>query len=74
MANQVRNLIEKSVKSYVDFFKRFKKDRYPVPEEIMNREFDPDTELEDNFLILKINILQNNEKIGFTELPMAVCD
>lgn len=31
MANQVRDLISKSVKNYVDFFNRFKKKSYPSP-------------------------------------------
>jgi len=37
MANQVRDLISKSVKSYVDFFRRFRKPNgvYPSPSEIM---------------------------------------
>jgi hypothetical protein len=54
MANQVRELIAKSVKSYVEFFRRFKKDDYPSPEEIIARDYDPDTDFEDNFLILKL--------------------
>ena len=35
MANQVRELITKSVNAYVDFFKRYKKDVYPLPDEIV---------------------------------------
>ena len=35
MANQVRGLITKSVHHYVDFFKRFKKEIYPLPEEVI---------------------------------------
>ena len=54
MGNQVRDLITKSVKNYVEFFRRFKKDHYPTPEEIIKREYDPDTPFEDNFLILKL--------------------
>lgn len=62
MANQVRELISKSVNSYVEFFKRFLKpnDEYPLPKEIMTREFDPDTELEDNFIILTLNVNNTN--------------
>lgn len=59
MANQVRELIAKSVKAYVEFFRRFKKDHYPTPEQIIGREYDADTEFEDNFLILKL-IIQDN--------------
>jgi hypothetical protein len=63
MANQVRDLVTKSVNSYVDFFKRFKKDKYPLPEEITKREYDPDSEFEDNFLILKLVI--NGQQVAF---------
>lgn len=56
MANQVRELITKSVKAYVDFFSRYKKKVYPTPKEIIEREYDPDTEFEDNFLILKLTV------------------
>ena len=40
MANQVRELITKSVNSYVEFFRRFRKpnNEYPAPQEIMKRE------------------------------------
>lgn len=62
MANQVRQLIQKSVTAYVEFFRRFRKanDIYPTPVEIMGREFDPDTEFEDNFLILKLAVNNTN--------------
>lgn len=62
MANQVRELISKSVKAYVEFFRRFRKpnDEYPSPKEIMTREFDPDTPLEDNFLILNLSVNNTN--------------
>ena len=75
MANQVRELITKSVKSYVEFFRRFKKpnDIYPTPKEIMGREFDPDTEFEDNFLILKLAV-NNTNQIFFTNLPLQVSE
>ena len=56
MANQARKLIQKSVKAYVDFFKRFKKSKYHTPQEIIKREYDPDTTFEDNFLVLKLTI------------------
>jgi len=65
MANQVRELITKSVHSYVDFFRRFKKDKYPSPVEIIDREFDPDTPLEDNFLVLKLHV--DGYRITFKE-------
>ena len=65
MANQVRDLISKSVQAYVDFFRRYKKKDYPSPQEIVKREYDPDTPFEDNFLILKLTI--DNQRIGFTD-------
>lgn len=48
MSNQVRELTTKSIDNYVEFFKRFQKDggRYPTPEEIIQREYDPDTDFE----------------------------
>lgn len=69
MANQVRELITKSVNSYVDFFRRFKKDVYPLPDEIVQREYDPDSEFEDNFLVLKLSV--ENQRIGFAN-PLNV--
>ena len=65
LSNQVRDLISKSVRSYVEFFRRFKKEKYPSPPEVIEREFDPDTPLEDNFLILKMTI--DNFRITFKE-------
>jgi hypothetical protein len=71
MANQVRQLIQKSVDAYVDFFRRFRKSDYPSPKEIMTREFDADTEFEDNFLILKLTV-NNTNQVVFTDLPDQV--
>ena len=56
MANQVRDLVTKSIDAYVDFFERFRKWTYPEPKEIIQREYDPDTPFEDNFLTLKLII------------------
>ena len=56
MANQVRELITKSVNAYVDFFRRFKNDTYPLPSDIIKREYDADTAFEDNFLILNLKV------------------
>lgn len=56
MANQVRELIEQSVHHYVEFIQRYKKDKYPTPQEIMQREYDPDTPFEENFICIKLDI------------------
>lgn len=58
MSNQARELITKSINEYVDFFRRFKKDKqaYPLPEEIIKREYGPDDEFEQTFLTLKLDI------------------
>lgn len=56
MANQVRELIEQSVRTYVEFIQRFKKDSYPTPEEIIQREYKPDVEFEDCFICVKLTI------------------
>jgi hypothetical protein len=63
MANQVRELIEQSVKSYVDFIQRYKYEKYPTPAEIILREYDADTPMEDNFISLKLHI--DGSKIVF---------
>jgi len=73
MANQVRQLIKKSVDAYVEFFRRFRKSDYPTPKEIMTREFDADTEFEDNFLILKLAV-NNTNQVVFTDLPASVSE
>ena len=72
MANQVRELITKSVNAYVDFFKRYKKDVYPLPDEIVQREYDADTPFEDNFLILKLQV--DNKSIQFQDRLHVVQD
>lgn len=56
MSNQVRELTTKSIDNYVEFFRRFKKSngKYPMPEEIIKREYDPDEEFELTFLTLKL--------------------
>lgn len=46
MSNQIRELATKSIDNYVDFFRRFEKKVYPTPEEIIAREYDPDSEFE----------------------------
>ena len=63
MANQVRELITKSVNAYVDFFKQFEKPKYPQPEEINKREYDVQTPFEMSFLVLKL--IDSNDSIQF---------
>ena len=60
MSNQVRELTTKSIENYVEFFRRFKKGngKYPLPEEIIKREYDPDEEFELTFLTLKLKVDQ----------------
>jgi hypothetical protein len=70
MANQVRELIEQSVTAYVNFIQRFKTDDIPRPEEIIRREYDPDSSFEDNFISLKLS--HDNVKIAFSEPPETV--
>lgn len=67
MANQVRELISKSVTAYVDFLRRFRKDDglYPAPQEIIERRYDPDTPFEDSFLIIKLIV--EGQQIGFSD-------
>lgn len=65
MANQVRELIEQSVHCYVDFIQRYKADSYPHPDEIIQREYDPDSAFEDNFISLKLKI--EGTKIVFSD-------
>lgn len=74
MSNQVRELTTKSIDNYVDFFRRFQKDggKYPSPEEIIAREYDPDTDFEQTFLTLKLQI--NGNEISFQDLLPNVRD
>jgi hypothetical protein len=65
MANQVRELIEQSVRTYVEFIQRFKKDQYPPPSEIITREYDPDSQFEDSFICVKLTI--DGTKIVFED-------
>lgn len=65
MSNQARELATNSINEYVDFFRRFRKDdgNYPLPEEIIKREYGPDDEFEKTFLTLKIEV--QGTEIGF---------
>lgn len=68
MSNQVRDLTTKSIDNYVEFFKRFQKQAYPTPEDIIAREYDPDSEFEQTFLTLKL-IHHTNEITFQDQLP-----
>lgn len=74
MSNQVRELTTKSIDNYVDFFRRFQKEggKYPSPEEIIAREYDPDTDFEQTFLTLKLQI--NGNEIQFQDMLPNVRD
>lgn len=63
MANQVRDLITKSVNTYVDFFKQYEKPRYALPSEIVKREYDAESEFEMSFIVLKLQ--DTNDSISF---------
>jgi hypothetical protein len=56
MSNQVRDMAERSIGKYVEFFQQFKKvDKdYPSPEEVIQRQYDPDSPFELTFLTLKL--------------------
>ena len=58
MSNQARELATNSINEYVEFFRRFRKPskEYPLPEEIIKREYDPKTPFEKTFLTLKIEV------------------
>jgi hypothetical protein len=70
MSNQVRDLTTKSIDNYVEFFKRFQKQAYPTPEDIIAREYDPDSEFEQTFLTLKL-IHHTNEITFQDQLPQV---
>jgi hypothetical protein len=79
MSNQVRELTTKSIDNYVEFFRRFKKDNYPLPEEIIKREYDPDEDFELTFLTLKLDVPQAHEahkpqEISFSDSLVTVRD
>jgi len=65
----VRELTTKSIDNYVEFFRRFqKKDgKYPSPEEIITREYDPDSEFELTFLTLKLQVSSSSSEINFVD-------
>lgn len=63
MANQVCELITKSVQEYVTFFKQFEKKKYPKPIDIVKRNYDVESEFEKSFLVLKLQ--DSNESITF---------
>jgi hypothetical protein len=54
----------------VDFIQRFKCTTYPVPDEIIGREYDADTAFEDNFISLKLII--DGQGIIFADKPEYV--
>ena len=60
MSNQVRELVTKSIHNYVEFFRQFKKDRYPTPQEIVTRDYDPDSDFEYTFVTLSLHIKDDN--------------
>jgi hypothetical protein len=65
MSNQARELATNSINEYVEFFRQFRKPNkeYPLPEEIITREYGPDDEFEKTFLKLKIEV--QGIEIGF---------
>ena len=67
MSNQVRDLCSRSIDAYVNFFRQFKSEdgSYPTPEEIIQREYDPDTKFENTFLTLKLEIKPNGINFQF---------
>jgi len=65
MANQVRELIEQSLKAYVDFIQRYKLSNYPQPDEIIKREYDADSPFEDNFISINLGIDPQSNQIKF---------
>jgi hypothetical protein len=59
-------MAERSINKYVEFFQRFKKingEKYPSPEEVIARQYDPDAEFELTFLTLKL--IKDNNGISF---------
>jgi hypothetical protein len=78
MSNQVRELTTKSIDNYVEFFRRFKKERYPLPEEIIQREYDPDEDFELTFLTLKLRVFPDkndtNDKLQLKQPEITFQD
>jgi hypothetical protein len=54
----VRELVEQSVNTYVDFIQKYKRDSYARPDVIITREYDPDAEFEQNFISLSLQFNQ----------------
>ena len=61
MSNQVRALATNSISEYVEYFRQFKKkdSSYPLPEEVIQRQYGPDDPFEKTFLTLKLGIDKN---------------
>jgi hypothetical protein len=76
MSNQARELATNSINEYVEFFRRFRKEdgKYPLPQEIISREYGPDDKFEDTFLTLKLEVNQQTNKIQFYKDLNAVKD
>lgn len=67
MSNQARELATNSINEYVEFFRRFRKKdgKYPLPQEIISRDYGPDDAFEDTFLTLALEVNTNKGRIEF---------
>ena len=72
MSNQARELATNSINEYVEFFRRFRKEdgNYPLPEEIISRDYGPDDEFEKTFLTLKLEV--KGTEISLQKSPIDV--
>lgn len=76
MSNQARELATNSINEYVEFFRRFRKENnnYPLPEEIIRRDYSPDEHFEKTFLTLKLEVNTTTNTIGFQKSLNEVRD
>ena len=73
MYNQLRQLIMDTLFSYRDFFRRFKKEEYKDPEQVISNEKDWTKPIEDVFILLEMKD-EDNQIVFLTELSKIKSD
>ncbi len=72
MSNQARSLVENSILAYEDFFKKYKKTKYPTASEVAARKYDIGSPIERSFLQLTLEADSEKGQVAFKEPPHKV--
>ena len=72
MSNQARSLVEDSILAYEDFYKKYKKTKYPTAGEVATRKYDIGTPIERSFLLLTLQASAEKGQVEFKEPPHNV--